>query len=214
MEVLMFKVDRYRCYRVALVVFVVLWIGLQMAGCASDSYTAKGAGRGATSGAVAGAVGGLVSALVFGGDPVESAARGAVYAGAAGAAAGAMAGSQVDRQIQQQREAELAKLRQEIGQDAFEGLEALADCHHDVSLRQAAKAQQSKNPNYALAGLWLEVLNYGDQRDEAKARSLFPTVVEKDWDIKTEGQAEDIMRKALNELMNIRQEYNLPRVCS
>lgn len=209
----MFEIEKYRYYRVLLVVFVVLWFGLQMAGCASDSYTAKGAGRGATTGAVAGAVGGLVSALVFGGDPVESAARGAVYAGAAGAAAGAMAGSQVDRRIEQQREAELAKLRQEIGQDAFEGLEALADCRHDVSLRQAAKAQQSKNPNYALAGLWLEVLNYGDQRDEARARSLFATVVEKDWDIKTEAQAEDIMRKALNELMNIRQEYNLPRVC-
>lgn len=209
----MFELGKYRYYRVLLVVFVLLWLGFQMAGCASDSYTAKGAGRGATTGAVSGAVGGLVSALVFGGDPVESAARGAVYGGAVGATAGAMAGSQVDRKIQQQREARLAMLRKEIGNDAFEGLEALADCRHDVSLRQAAKAQQSKNPNYTLAGLWLEVLNYGDQREEAKARSLFPTVVEKDWDIKTEAQAEDIMRKALNELMNIRQEYNLPRVC-
>lgn len=209
----MFRADRCGYNRVVLVVVIALWFGLQMAGCASDSYTAKGATRGATSGAVAGAVGGLVSALVFGGDPLESAARGAVYAGAAGAAAGAMAGSQVDRRIEQQREAELAKLRQEIGQDAFEGLEALADCRHDVSLRQAAKAQQSKNPNYALAGLWLEVLNYGDQRDEARARSLFPTVVEKDWDIKSESQAEDVMRKSLNALMDIRQEYNLPRVC-
>jgi hypothetical protein len=213
MEANMFHIEKYRCYRVLVAVFVFLWLGLQVAGCASDSYTAKGAARGATSGAVAGAVGGLVSALVFGGDPVEGAARGAVYAGAAGAAAGAMAGSQVDKQVQQQRDAELAKLRQEIGPDAFEGLEALADCRHDVSLRQAAKAQQSKNPNYALAGLWLEVLNYGDQRDEARTRSLFPTVVEKDWDIKSESQAEDVMRKSLNALMDIRQEYNLPQVC-
>ena len=209
----MFKTERYQGYRILLVVFVVLWVSLQMAGCASDSYTAKGAKKGATSGAVAGAVGGLVSALVFGGDPVESAARGAVYAGAAGAATGAMAGSQVDKQVQQQREAQLAMVRKEIGEDAFGGLEALADCEHDVSLRQAAKAQQSKNPNYALAGLWLEVLNYGDQRDEARARSLFPTLVEKDWDIKSESQAEDVMRKSLNRLMDIRQEYNLPRVC-
>ncbi len=209
----MFKADRCGYHKVLLMAFVVLWFGLQMAGCAGDSYTAKGAARGASSGAVAGAVGGLVSALVFGGDPVESAARGAVYAGAAGAAAGAMAGSQVDRQVQQQREAQLAMLRKEIGEDAFGGLEALADCEHDVSLRQAAKAQQSKNPNYALAGLWLEVLNYGDQRDEARARSLFPTLVKKDWDIKSESQAEDMMRKSLNALMDIRQEYNLPRVC-
>jgi hypothetical protein len=209
----MSELRKDRCYRVMLVVFVVLWVGLQMAGCASDSYTAKGAKKGATSGAVAGAVGGLVSALVFGGDPVESAARGAVYAGAAGAATGAMAGSQVDKQVQQQREAQLAKVRQEIGDDAFEGLEALADCKHDVALRQAAKAQQSKNPNYALAGLWLEVLNYGDQRDEVNASSLFPKLVEKDWDINSESQAEDVMRKSLNRLMDIRQEYNMPRVC-
>ena len=209
----MFELGKDRYYRILLVVFVVLLVGLQMAGCAGDSYTAKGAAKGATSGAVAGAVGGLVSALVFGGDPVESAARGAVYTGAAGAAAGAMAGSQVDRQIQQQREARLAMLRKEIGDGAFEGLEALADCRHDVSLRQAAKAQQSKNPNYALAGLWLEVLNYGDKRDEAKARSLFPTLVEKDWDIKSESQAEEVMGKSLNVLMDIRQEYNMPRVC-
>jgi hypothetical protein len=209
----MFELGKHRYCRVFLVVFVVLWIGLQMAGCASDSYTAKGAGKGATTGAVSGAVGGLVSALVFGGDPVERAARGAVYGGAVGATAGAMAGSQVDRQIKQQREAELAMLRKEVGNDAFEGLEALADCRHDVSLRQAANAQQSKNPNYALAGLWLEVLNYGDKGDEAKARSLFPTLVEKDWDIKSEANAEDIMHKALNELMNIRQEYKMPRVC-
>ena len=74
----MFKTERYQGYRILLVVFVVLWVGLQMAGCASDSYTAKGAARGAGSGAVAGAVGGLVSALVFGGDPVESAQSGII----------------------------------------------------------------------------------------------------------------------------------------
>ena len=49
------------------------------AGCASDSYAAKGAGEGATTGAVAGAVGGMVTALVFGGNVAEAGARGAVY---------------------------------------------------------------------------------------------------------------------------------------
>jgi len=154
-----------------------------------------------------------VSALVFGGDPIDRAARGAVWGGTTGAVAGGMAGSQADKKLQQQREAELAKLRLKIGDDAFGCLEALADCQHDVSLQQAAKAQQSDNPNYALAGLWLEVLNYADRRDEAQARSLFPDLVKKDWDIKTESQAEETMRKALNALMDIRQEYKLPRVC-
>ena len=40
-----------------------------LVGCATDSYTSKGAAEGATTGAVAGAMGGLMSALVFGGDP-------------------------------------------------------------------------------------------------------------------------------------------------
>ncbi len=184
-----------------------------LAGCASDSHTTKDAARGAGSGAVAGAVGGLVGSLVFGGDVGRSVARGAVVGAAVGGTAGAISGSQKDKRKEEAREAQLDKLRQEIGPDAYDGLEALADCKHDISLRQAAKAQQSDNPNPALAGLWLEVLSYADQRDEAKARSLFPTLVEKDWDIKTEAQAEETMRDALNKLMDIRQEYKLPRVC-
>ena len=187
---------------------------VQLSGCASDSYAAKGAAEGGTTGAVAGAVGGLVSSLVFGGDPLESAARGAVYGGATGATVGAISGSKVDEKIEQQNEAKYAKLRQDIGEDAYGGLKALADCQHDVSLNQAAKAQKSQNPNYALAGLWLEVLSYADKQDEAKARSLFPKVVEKDWNIKSSSEAEARMRKALNSLMDIREEYKMPRVCS
>lgn len=199
---------------IPLLLLMIAGLVTQLTGCASDSYAAKGAGKGATTGAVSGAVGGIFSALVFGGDPAEAVARGAVYGGAVGATAGAIAGSEADRQVKQQQEAELAKLREKIGDETFAGLEALADCRHDVSLQQATKAQKSKNPNYALAGLWLEVLNYADQKDEAKARSLFPTLVKKDWDIKSEAQAEEAMRKALNSLMDIREEYNLPRVCS
>ena len=196
-----------------LMVLAALLLIFQMTGCASDSHTAKGASKGATTGAVAGAVGGLVGALVFGGDPVDRAARGAVYGGATGAAVGAMAGAERDRKEKELQEAQIAKLRQEIGDDAFDGLAALAECRHDVSVTQAAKAQNSENPNYALAGLWLEVLSHADKQDEAKARSLFPVVVEKDWDIKTPSQAEEAMRKALNQLMDIRQEYKLSRIC-
>ncbi len=198
---------------IPLLLLAIVGLETQLAGCASDSYTAKGASRGAVTGAVSGAVGGLVSALVFGGDPVDRAARGAVYGGAVGATAGAIAGSEVDKKAKAQQEAGLAQLRKDIGEDAYNGLGALADCKHDVSLRQATKARQSQNPNYSLAGLWLEVLSYADQREEAKARALFTSLVEKDWDIKSEAQAEEVMRKALNELMIIRQEYQLPRVC-
>lgn len=210
----MSHVRKFQPYQIAVFAFVLVWLVAQLTGCASDSHTAQGATRGATTGAVSGAVGGIFTALVFGGDPGEAAARGAVYGGAVGGTAGAIAGSEADRQVKQQQDAALAKLHQQIGDDTFSGLEALADCRHDVSLRQATKAQQSENPNYALAGLWLEVLSYADQKDEAKARSLFPTLVEKDWDIKSEAQAEGAMRKALNSLMDIREEYKLPRVCS
>ena len=202
--------------RISNLLLMLLMLGIvsQITGCASGSYTAQGAGKGGTTGAISGAVGGLVSALVFGGDPAEAAARGAVYGGAVGATAGAMAGSEADRQVKQQQEAKLEKIRQQIGADAFNGLEALADCRHDEALKQADKAQQSDNPNFSLAGLWLEVLTYADKKDENKARGLFPVLVEKDWNISTEAQAEENMRKTLNALMDIRQEFNLPRVCS
>ena len=189
-----------------------LLLSLVLTAC--GEYAAKGAGQGATTGAVSGAVGGLVSALVFGGDPAEAAARGAVYGGAVGATAGAIGGSQVDSKIAEQRDATAEALRERIGADAFKGLEALADCDHDVSLKQAGLARQSENPNFSLAGLWLEVLSYADQGNEAAARQLFPDVVKTDWDINSETEAESTMRDTLTKLMDIREQYNLPRVCS
>lgn len=190
---------------------IPLIFGFLLAAC--GEYAAKGAGTGATTGAASGAVGGLVSALVFGGDPVEAAARGAVYGGAVGATAGAMGGAQVDKQVAQQREATEEALRKQIGDDAFKGLQALADCDHDISLRQAALARQSENPNFSLAGLWLQVLSYADKGDDTSARELFPEVVESDWDIKNEAQAETTMRDTLIKLMDIREQYKMPRSC-
>lgn len=190
----------------------ILIIGILLSAC--GEYAAKGAGAGATTGAVSGAVGGLVSALVFGGDPAEAAARGAVYGGAVGATAGAIGGAQVDNKLEQQRQATAENLRKEIGDDAYEGLKALANCKHDTSLKQAVLARQSENPNFSLAGLWLEVLSYADAGDEASARALFPDVVSTDWDIKSSTEAESAMRDTLNKLMDIREQYNMPRVCT
>ena len=207
------KTAEHRLRRSAVLAATVLG-ALLFGGCAGDSHTAQGAGRGAATGAVSGAVGGLVGSLVFGGNPAEAAARGAVYGGAVGATAGAIAGSEADRTIAEQEAQELAALRERIGDDAFGGLEALAECRHDIALTQGTKARQSENPNYALAGLWLEVLTYADQRDEERARALFPTVVEQDWDVNSEAQAEETMRETLQSLMDIRAEYDLPRVCS
>lgn len=208
-----------RAFKAALAV-AVLAAGL--GGC--GTYAGEGAAKGAGTGAIAGAVGGAVTALVFGGDPVEAATRSAVWGASAGAATGAIAGSQVQKQPQEQQpsaepshaetEAKLAKLRDEIGEENFAGLEALADCEHEKSLRAAAQGRQSKNPNYALAGLWLEILNYADSGRESKARELFPTLVEQDWNIDTTTQAEAKMREGVTALGNIREEYDMPRVCA
>ncbi len=187
-------------------------LALVVAGCQTSA--GKGAAEGAGTGAIAGAVGGAVVALVFGGDPVEAAARSAVWGASAGAATGAIAGSQVDKKTEQQKEAKFAKLRDEIGEENFAGLEALADCKHDQSLRAAGKGRQSKNPNYALAGLWLEILSYADQGQESQARALFPTLVKQDWNIDTTVQAESKMREGTTALGNIREEYDRPRVCA
>ena len=123
-------------YATYYLLILLLLTGLQLSAC--GEYAAKGAGAGATTGAVSGAVGGLVSALVFGGDPAEAAARGAVYGGAVGATAGAMGGAQVDQKLEQQRQATAENLRKTLGDDAFEGLRALAECRHDAALKQGA----------------------------------------------------------------------------
>jgi hypothetical protein len=187
-------------------------------GCASNSYAAKGAGEGATTGAVAGAVGGMVTALVFGGNVAEAGARGAVYGGTTGAVVGGMSGAKADQAVatqkQAEREAELERLRNRIGPDAYNGVVALAGCKHEVAIANAREAAKSKNSDYALAGIWVVALTEADRQNELEARAMFPDIVKLDRDIKTEADAEARMREALDELGNIRVEYDLPAICS
>jgi hypothetical protein len=190
---------------------MVLSLGLLVTGC--GEHAAKGAGEGATVGAASGAVGGLVSALVFGGDPVEAAARGAVYGGAVGATAGAMSGSKVDAKIEEQRNARAEKIRAKIGDDTFKGLSALVTCDHQDALQDAVMAKQSNNPNFAVAGYWLEVLSYADQGNSDRTKELIPGVVEKDWNISSETEARTSLLQLQDKLMAIREEYKLPKKC-
>lgn len=187
------------------------------AGCASGSYAARGATEGATTGAVAGAVGGMVTALVFGGNVAEAGARGAVYGGTSGAVVGGMAGSKADQaaaeQKRAQREAELAKLKKRIGSDAYNGVAALAECKHGVAIANAREAVKSGNSDYALAGVWVEVLTEADRRQDAQAQALFPEIVRRDREMKSNADVEARMHEALQELGNIRREYELPEVC-
>jgi hypothetical protein len=61
--------------------------------------------------------------------------------------------------------------------------------------------------------MWIEVLTYADSRQEDKARALYPELIKNDAEISSESQAEETMRKALQRLMDIRGEYNLPKTC-
>ena len=187
-------------------------------GCASGSYAAKGAAEGATTGAIAGAVGGMVTALVFGGNVAEAGARGAVYGGTTGAVVGGMSGSKADQAVaaqkQAEREAELERLRNRIGTDAYNGVVALAECKHEVAIANAREAARSSNSDYALAGVWVEVLTEADRQHDTEARAMFPDIVKRDSEVKTEANVEARMRDALQELRDIRVEYDMPAVCS
>jgi hypothetical protein len=196
---------------------LLLILLIVMSGCSSQSNASKGAKEGATTGAVAGAVGGVVGALVFGGNVGDAAARGAVYGGTVGAVSGGMSGSKRDKaeaeQAQSAREAQAEKLRKDIGEDAYNAVAALAECKHAVASANADVAKQSNKADFRLAGMWVDVLIYADQQREAEARALFPQIIPLDRDIKNEAQAEAAMRNAMQQLMDIREEFGLPRVC-
>lgn len=173
------------------------------------------AGQGAVTGAAVGAVGGVVSALVFGGNVGEAAARGAVWGGSTGATAGAISGAVADSNEKKARQtAELEALRKKLGDDAFQGLAALAECKHEIALGYGRTAEASDNPKYALAGLWLQVLVHADSGNIDQARNMFDPLMAQDGDIASASQAESEMQAALKKLMEIRREYNLPLQCS
>lgn len=180
---------------------------------ACSSQTGQRAGQGAALGAVGGAAGGVVSALIFGGDVGEAAARGAAWGGSMGAVGGALSGMQQDSAIKKQQEDAAEKLKLELGDEAFNGLVALANCKHDVAASHANTAKNLDNKEHALAGQWLEVLTLADQREEDQARALFPVLIEKDPEINSEGNAEENMRSAMQGLMQIRAKHNLPKTC-
>ena len=198
--------------------FILLVLAMQISGCATDSNAAKGAGKGATTGAMAGAVGGMATALIFGGNVGEAAARGAVYGGASGAVVGGMSGASVDKQVaaeeQAERDRKIAEFRDEIGDDAFNGFVALAECKHDIAIANAREARKSRNRNHALAGLWIEILTEADRKNPDAANTLFPELVSSDKQIKTVGEAESRAGDALLELGEIRVEYDLPKDCT
>lgn len=202
--------------RVALALVLAATLG--NAGCASDSYAAKGASKGAGTGALAGAVGAAATALIFGGNVGEAAARGAVYGGASGAVVGGVSGAEVDKQVAAQEQAEYERrvqaFREEIGTDAFNGFVALAECKHEVALANAREAQTSRNRDFALAGLWLEALTEADRRHTDAAAAVLPAIVESDRDISDTAVAQARLEDMLGNIGEIRVRHDLPASCN
>ena len=195
-------------------IFVIFLLSMALVINACSQRSMERGAQGAATGAVVGAVGGLVTGLVFGGDVAEATARGAVYGGATGATSGAISGAVADsNEKKAQQAADLKALRAKVGDDAYQGLEALANCKHDIAQGYGRTAAKSSNGGYALAGLWVQVLAYADSQDMDSARNLFPELIEKDKNLSSESQAEAETQKALNELKEIRKRYKLPQTC-
>jgi uncharacterized protein YcfJ len=196
--------------KAALVLTCVLALG-----CSSNQK--QGAAKGGTTGAVAGAAAGAVSALIFGGNVGEAAAKGAVWAGTAGAVSGSIAGTEQDRREAEAQQAEaerkLRQLREKIGQDAFEGLGALADCKHAVALAYADTGATSNNPDFATASVWLRAITYLDSGQEDRAHALYPELVERDERTDTVEKAHEQAMVVLETVHDFREKYDRPRTC-
>jgi hypothetical protein len=193
----------------------VVTLLMALSGCSTEST--KGAAQGAAGGAAVGAVGGIVSALVFGGDVADAAARGAVWGGSTGAVSGGIQGARVADQNQanqaRQEQAELDKLRRELGDDAYRGLDALANCKHTVAIAYAETAQADDNYDYALAGYWLEVLSVAEEGRIEDAEAMLPELVEKDKKLKSTQQADTLLGEVMDELADIREANGQERSC-
>ena len=195
----------------------VLTSALLNSGCAKDTYAAKGAAEGAKTGAIAGAVGGMVTSMIFGGNVLEAGARAAVFGASSRAVVGGMAGSNVDKQVSAPPadvENQLAQMRDELGVDSYNGIVALSDCKHDVAIANAREAGRSGNPDYQLAGLWIEALAEADRQQEPAARALYPAIVERDDKLSSNSDAEARLREGLRELGEIRASFGMPAVCT
>ena len=186
-----------------------------LTGCSSSSL--EGAGKGALGGAAAGAVGGMISAAIFGGDVGDAAARGAAWGASVGAVSGAVQGSQADKAKKQQSarseqarlEAEIRRVREELGEDAFTSLERLVDGKHDAALAYARAAQRSANEQYAEAGLWLEAVTFYDAGQTFEAAEMIPRLLAADSTLASSADAQAILVDLHEGLLEIREAFGI-----
>lgn len=185
------------------------------AGCSSSSL--EGAGKGALGGAAAGAVGGMISAALFGGDVGDAAARGAAWGASVGAVSGAVQGASADKARKQntarseraRQEAEIRRIREELGEDAFVALERLVDGKHEAALAYARTAQRSQVVDYARAGLWLETLAYYDVGQKDEVGELIPRLLAAEPKLASEADTRAILVDLHEGLLEIREAFGI-----
>jgi hypothetical protein len=183
---------------------------------ASGPLLAKsGAGRWAGRGAA----GGAILGLLVGGD-LGGAVVGAAVGAAGGAAGGAISDSNKKKKA---NKAELEELREKeaerqaydlpqteeewiaaIGEDNTNALDALVDCQHDRATLLAKAGATSENPDFALAGYWIEALVAVDQKDQKTADELFTQLIALDDDVDTVQQASLVADRAILEVRETR----------
>ena len=106
------------------------------------------------------------------------------------------------------------RLRREIGDDAYRGLEALAECKHTVAIAYAERAQEDSDIEYMLAGYWLEIMTVAETDGEAAAGKLLPILVARDPKLTSTEQAATLVGEAMEELRDIRAQYGMAVSCA
>ena len=190
---------------------LALVVALAIGPLLAKSGAGRWAGRGAAGGAILG--------LLVGGD-LGGAVVGAAVGAAGGAAGGAISDSNKKKKA---NKAELEELREKeaerqaydlpqteeewiaaIGEDNTNALDTLVDCQHDRATLLAKSGATSENPDFALAGYWIEALVAVDQKDQKTADELFTQLIALDDDVDTVQQASLVADRAILEVRETR----------
>jgi hypothetical protein len=130
---------------------------------------------------------------------------------------GAVQGAQADSARQQRaesserarQEAEIRRIREELGEDAFASLERLVDGKYDAALAYARAAQRSEVVEHSRAGLWLEALTYYDAGQTSEAGELIPALMAAEPKLAPEADTRAILVDLHEGLLEIREAFGV-----
>jgi hypothetical protein len=104
-------------------------------------------------------------------------------------------------------DAELVAL---IGQDNYEAYKAVRECQYKRAYALVQVGAVSDNPDHQLAALWLEAVIAGDQGDSARAKTVYPRIVDHDRDIDSAQQASLEADRFMLEMREERRTLGIP----